>query len=492
MSDFNAHGLDPLWVEPKAEEVQAFFDKLSEGYLRDEPVLIRDTSKEELDYIAARAVEAALAKEAGSRHRRPLIEDVGDESFEEEVEADDPSATGKRRALQRAGSGEPVRPGKTVQRQQVPEQSVRQTRAAATKAATAKKVVKTAVAKKKATASSSSKRRRTPSPSPPPSDSTLETDFDLGSFSPKRKRKPVEEEAENEDTETLAQRAAKRAKASTGDKPPVGSSRTPAVVEISPDNSPRRSPRFSPQRGERLQEEPPRANPNTPPPSTTPPRGASPARASTTEPTHMEEEGASLSAGGFVPATNVGGEGATSSQPGADPSSAESEDRYTIIKEVAKDAEAEAGKITVEEAAKAATKEAAKGPAGEAGKAAAKGASEAATGAADRAAAEKEVANDQPPSPPAPAPGRYLKVGDGLFIHLPGTAGTRAPAEREVFDDEALATAGLQKLQALHRARLDKAKSRMAAADKAGPDLEERIAKTQAWFREAQEGLKAA
>ena len=31
MPDFNAHGLDLLWVEPKAEEVQAFFDILSES-----------------------------------------------------------------------------------------------------------------------------------------------------------------------------------------------------------------------------------------------------------------------------------------------------------------------------------------------------------------------------------------------------------------------------------------------------------------------------
>ena len=105
-----------------------------------------------------------------------------------------------------------------------------------------------------------------------------------------------------------------------------------------------------------------------------------------------------------------------------------------------------------------------------------------------------------------------------MFVHLPGTASTRAPTEGEVFDDEALATAGLQvvdepsadgggsqeeqllramsvnfqKLQALHRARLDKAKSRMASTDKAEADLEERVAQTQAWFREAQEELKAA
>ena len=39
---------------------------MSEGYVRDEPLLIRNTTKEELDYIAAREAEAALAREAGS------------------------------------------------------------------------------------------------------------------------------------------------------------------------------------------------------------------------------------------------------------------------------------------------------------------------------------------------------------------------------------------------------------------------------------------
>ena len=43
----------------------------------------------------------------------PLIEDVVDESTEEEAEADNPSTTGKKRVLQRASSGEPVQPGKT-------------------------------------------------------------------------------------------------------------------------------------------------------------------------------------------------------------------------------------------------------------------------------------------------------------------------------------------------------------------------------------------
>ena len=80
MPDFNADDLDPLWDEPEAEEVQAFFDNLSENYVRDEPLLIRDTTKEELDYIAARAAEAALAREAGSAGH---VEDEADAAAEE-------------------------------------------------------------------------------------------------------------------------------------------------------------------------------------------------------------------------------------------------------------------------------------------------------------------------------------------------------------------------------------------------------------------------
>ena len=97
-------------------------------------------------------------------------------------------------------------------------------------------------------------------------------------------------------------------------------------------------------------------------------------------------------------------------------------------------------------------------------------------------------------------------------------ASTWEPTEGEVFDDEALAAAGLevvdepsagvggsqeeqllramsanfQKLRALHRACLDKAKSRMAAVGKAEADLEGRIAEMQAWFLQAHEELKVA
>ena len=53
-------------------------------------------------------------------------------------------------------------------------------------------------------------------------------------------------------------------------------------------------------------------------------------------------------------------------------------------------------------------------------------------------------------------------------------------------------SANFQKLQALHRACLDKAKSRMAAVDKAEVDLAGCVAETQAWFHEAHEELKVA
>ena len=60
---FNAHGLDPNWVEPDELKVQEFFDTLHEVYVTAEPRLIQDTSPAELDYIAARVEEARLAEE---------------------------------------------------------------------------------------------------------------------------------------------------------------------------------------------------------------------------------------------------------------------------------------------------------------------------------------------------------------------------------------------------------------------------------------------
>ena len=105
------------------------------------------------------------------------------------------------------------------------------------------------------------------------------------------------------------------------------------------------------------------------------------------------------------------------------PSSADLGDIDTVIQEVARDAEAD--KIATEEAAKTAAKEAA--------------AEEAGTGPVGEG-----VVDDQPSSSAASGSGKYLKVSDGLFVYLPGTASTRAPIEGEVFDNEVLAAAGLE------------------------------------------------
>nr|XP_020194970.1 tol-Pal system protein TolA-like [Aegilops tauschii subsp. strangulata] len=337
MPDFNAHGLDPTWAEPEAERVQAFFDNLSERYVCDEPLLIRDTTQEELAYIAARAEETALAEKAsslgtmeneadaaaeekefaewtgsageasGAGAGAPLVEEVAEESVKEETKADDSSAPGRKRVLRWAGSSEPVRPDRTAQRQQAQARPVRQTRAAAAK-------------------------------------------------------------------------------------------------------------KFP------------------------------------------------------------------------DPSSMDQVDVDAVIEEVAKDAEAEATKIAAGEAAKSAAEEAGKGPAGETSEAAAGEAGKGPAGESGEATAEEAVeepagegaADDQPSSSAAPRTGKYLKVGYDLFIRLPGTADTRAPAEGEVFDDEALATAGLQ----------DKVISRTAAVDKAEADFQERIAQMQVRFDKARQELK--
>nr|XP_020194064.1 tol-Pal system protein TolA-like [Aegilops tauschii subsp. strangulata] len=155
---------------------------------------------------------------------------------------------------------------------------------------------------------------------------------------------------------------------------------------------------------------------------------------------------------------------ATASSSSKRPSSVDPEDIDTVIEEVAREAKAEADKITAEETAKAAAEDATKGPAGEAGK----------------VAAEEGMVDNHPSSSAAFGSGRYLKVSGDLFVHLPRTASTRAPTEREVFEDEVLAVAGLE------------AKSRMVVVDKAEVDLEGRVAEAQAWFRQAHEELKVA
>ena len=171
---------------------------------------------------------------------------------------------------------------------------------------------------------------------------------------------------------------------------------------------------------------------------------------------------------------------------------------------MAKDAAAEAEKITAEEAARGAAEDAAKGPTGEPDKATAEEAGKGPAGEPGKATAEEEVVDDQPSSSAASGSSKYLKVSDDLFVHLSDASSTRAPVEGEVFDNEVLASAGLEvvdepsvggdgsqeerllqamganfrRLQALHRAHLDKARSRTAVAENAEADLQKRVAET--------------
>ena len=127
------------------------------------------------------------------------------------------------------------------------------------------------------------------------------------------------------------------------------------------------------------------------------------------------------------------------------------------------------------------------------------------------------MVDDQPPPSSTSGPGRYLKVVDDLFVHLPGASSSRAPAEGEVFDGEVLAATGLEvvgekdvggdgspkeqlframganfrKLQALYRVRLDKVKSRTATVDQAEVDFKARFAETQTWFHQTRKEQRA-
>ena len=65
---------------------------MSEAYVRDEPLLIQDTTKAELDYIAARAAEVALAREISSAGG---VEDEADAAAEERELAQWAKSAGK-------------------------------------------------------------------------------------------------------------------------------------------------------------------------------------------------------------------------------------------------------------------------------------------------------------------------------------------------------------------------------------------------------------
>ena len=66
--------------------VQEFFNSLSERPVREEKKLVRDTTNEEVAYIASRAEEAALAAAAGSAGFQES-EARAEEDFPEQAES---------------------------------------------------------------------------------------------------------------------------------------------------------------------------------------------------------------------------------------------------------------------------------------------------------------------------------------------------------------------------------------------------------------------
>jgi hypothetical protein len=62
----NPHGPEGNLEEPTKVRILEFFDNLSEKAIREEPILIRPTTDQEVAYIASRAEEAMLAAEAGN------------------------------------------------------------------------------------------------------------------------------------------------------------------------------------------------------------------------------------------------------------------------------------------------------------------------------------------------------------------------------------------------------------------------------------------
>jgi hypothetical protein len=193
----------------------------------------------------------------------------------------------------------------------------------------------------------------------------------------------------------------------------------------------------------------------------------------------------------------------------------------TAIGEIAKDAAAEADRVAAGEAAKTAQDEATKGTAEGAGQetgdhtdgipaAGAPGA----TPATEPPTVDETVVEDQPSTSDVPSSSRYLRVGDNLFVSLPGTASTGVPSEGESFDEEVLAAAGLkivdeprtssgskeeqlllaindnfQKLQALHRGRKESLDSRAAVVKATEANFQKRVEETQIWYAEALQEL---
>ena len=100
----------------------------------------------------------------------------------------------------------------------------------------------------------------------------------------------------------------------------------------------------------------------------------------------------------------------------------------TVVGNIAEEAARDTDEVAADEAAKDAAEDTAAGAAKATGEASAEGTNGGPADGAGKASAEEEVVGDQPPSSSTSGPSRYLKVGDDLFVHLPG-ASSRAPAE---------------------------------------------------------------
>ena len=67
MPECDSHGISPSWMEPADDVVRQFFDGLTEVAVNadEQRLLTRDTTDDEMRYIATRAEEAAAAAAAG-------------------------------------------------------------------------------------------------------------------------------------------------------------------------------------------------------------------------------------------------------------------------------------------------------------------------------------------------------------------------------------------------------------------------------------------
>jgi hypothetical protein len=219
MPHCNAHSVEATWDVPPEVSVRQFFDTTVEKPIREEKWLIRDTTEQELEFIARRVVEDRLAREAGEYGHTLAEHDEAQEetlagqgmlagedelaapgegvgpsgpadesgnsedegsSFEENIEsppqAESPAPAGRKRLRKL---------GETAERQEVrqpPERRSTRSTAARTDAARASHAVPATGAGSSTTAATTSAKRPS-SPAPPPPHPRTEADFDFSTLS---------------------------------------------------------------------------------------------------------------------------------------------------------------------------------------------------------------------------------------------------------------------------------------------------------------------